>query len=78
MNTKLDGLDNFNNIIELCSENDIDLKVIIPPNTEEYLNFINCWGIWKSDLDLLNSKELLNVVDLQEYFHNEDDIYQFF
>lgn len=78
LNTTLDGLDNFNNIIELCSANDIDLKVIIPPYTEEYLNFINSWGIWKSDLDLLNSTELLNVVDLQEYFHNEDDIYQFF
>ena len=78
MDTKYDGLDNLNNIIQLCSENDIDLIVIIPPYTEEYLNFINSWGIWKSDLDLLKSRVSINVVDLQEYFHHEDNIYQFF
>jgi|TARA_B110001452_G_C15241025_1_gene429662 hypothetical protein len=78
LNTEFDGLDNFDNIIQLCSENDIDLKVIIPPYTEEYLNFINSWGFWKSDLDLLKARELINVVDIQEYFHNEDNIYQFF
>ena len=49
-------------------------NILSHPKSEKY-----DWLIpTRSDLDLLKARELINVVDIQEYFHNEDNIYQFF
>ena len=67
--------------MKICRVNKINLRVILPPYSKEYLDFINQRDIWSKDIEQLKKMDTANqidLIDLQYFFFEENNPYQFF
>lgn len=75
------GYQYFENIRAICRSNHINLKILIAPYTQEYLDFINQTSQWQSDrtklFHLIENKEI-TFFNFQNLFNNKPNKYDFF